>query len=89
MTTIGDASAQQARVLRLTINRVEADFNEQLRTIIEPFRGGATTIRIVLNNSVGHAELELGPEWRVRGEPALCQAIEAMDGVIEAELRYR
>ena len=89
VTTIGDASAQQARVLRLTINRVEADFNEQLRTIIEPFRGGATTIRIVLNNSVGHAELELGPEWRVRGEPALCQAIEAMDGVIEAELRYR
>ncbi|MFZ2236606.1 MAG: DNA polymerase III subunit alpha [Dokdonella sp.] len=89
VTTISDASAQQARVLRLTINGVDSDFSERLRATIEPFRGGATAIRIVLNNQVGQAEVELGPEWRVRAEPELRQAIEAMDGVLDAELHYR
>ncbi len=89
VTTIIDASAQQARVLRLTINGVGDDFSERLRTTIEPFRGGATAIRIVLHNHAGQGEFELGPEWRIRVDPQLRQAIEDMDGVIEAELHYR
>ena len=89
VTTIIDASAQQARVLRVTINGVSGDFSERLRTTIEPYRGGATTIRIVLHNQAGQGEFELGPEWRVRVDPPLRQAIEDMDGVLEAELHYR
>ncbi len=89
VTTIIDASSQQARVLRLTINGVGNDFSERLRATIEPFRGGATTIRIVLHNQAGQAEFELGPEWRVRVDPQLRQAIEELDGVLDAELHYR
>ena len=88
LTSIGDASAQQARVLRLTVNGVGDDFNERLRSAIEPFRGGATAIRITMQNHVGQGEIELGPEWRVRAGPDLRLAVESLDGVLGAEFHY-
>ena len=36
----------------------------------------------------GQAELELGAEWRVRASPALRDSLQALDGVIDAELVF-
>ena len=75
-------------MLRLTVNGVGEDFSERLRSAIEPFRGGATAIRITMQNHVGQGEIELGPEWRVRACPDLRVAVESLDGVLGAEFHY-
>jgi DNA polymerase III subunit alpha len=45
-------------------------------------------VRISYHNGEGQAEIELGVEWRVRATPALKDSIQALDGVIAAELVF-
>jgi DNA polymerase-3 subunit alpha len=45
-------------------------------------------VRVSYRNASGQAEIELGNEWRVRANPALADALQALDGVIAAEIVF-
>jgi DNA polymerase III subunit alpha len=86
--TIESACERQARLLRLRLNGVQADFVARLQHVLAAHRGGSTPVRLSFRNATGQAEIELGAEWRVRASPALRQALASMDGVIEADVVF-
>jgi DNA polymerase-3 subunit alpha len=88
VSTIESACERSARVLRVRLNGVDADFASRLQHTLAAHRGGATPVRISYHNAEGQAEIELGAEWRVRATPALKDSLQALDGVIAAELVF-
>jgi DNA polymerase-3 subunit alpha len=88
VATIESACERTARVLRVRLNGVHADFVARLQHALSAHRGGATAVRISYHNADGQAEIELGAEWRVRASPALKDSLQALDGVIAAELVF-
>jgi DNA polymerase-3 subunit alpha len=87
--TLNDACERNARLLRLKLNGVDANFPATLRGALSGFRGGQTPLRLTYANAQGNADLELGPEWRVRATADLKRALEALPGVKGAELLLR
>ena len=88
VSTIEAACERRARVLRLRLNGVRADFSQKLEHALAPYRGGGTSVRLAFRNKLGHAEIELGADWRVRASPALKHALQELDGVLAAELVF-
>ncbi|GAA0722763.1 DNA polymerase III subunit alpha [Dokdonella soli] len=88
VTTIEIACERRARVLRLCLNGVHADFIPKLEHALAAHRGGGTPVRLTYRNATGQAEIELGAEWRVRASPALKDSLQALDGVLAAELVF-
>jgi DNA polymerase-3 subunit alpha len=79
--TLNDACERNARLLRINLNGVDADFPATLRGALSGFRGGQTALRLSYANATGNAEIELGPEWRVRATADLKRALDALPGV--------
>lgn len=88
VATIESACERQARVLRVRLNGVHADFVARLQHALAAHRGGTTPVRLSFRNAAGQAEIELGAEWRVRASPALKDSLQGLDGVIAAELVF-
>jgi DNA polymerase-3 subunit alpha len=88
VSTIEAACEKRARLLRLRLNGVHADFIARLHGALAGHRGGHTPVRLSYRNATGQAEIELGAEWRVRANPALKDALQALDGVLTAELVF-
>ncbi|MGH8174201.1 MAG: DNA polymerase III subunit alpha, partial [Rhodanobacteraceae bacterium] len=86
--TIESACERQARVLRLRLNGVHGDFVARLQQTLAAHRGGTTPVRLAFRNANGQAEIELGAEWRVRASHTLKNSLQALDGVIDAELLF-
>ncbi|HJT98853.1 MAG TPA: DNA polymerase III subunit alpha [Rhodanobacteraceae bacterium] len=88
VATIESACERAARVLRVKLNGVHGDFIARLQHALAAHRGGATPVRLTYHNAAGQAEIELGNEWRVRASPALKDSLQALDGVVAAELVF-
>ena len=88
VATIESACERSARVLRVRLNGVHGDFIARLQHTLAAHRGGATPVRLTYHNAAGQAEIELGAEWRVRATPALKDSLQALDGVVAAELVF-
>ncbi|MEP6511103.1 MAG: DNA polymerase III subunit alpha [Dokdonella sp.] len=88
VSTIEIACERRARVLRLKLNGVTSDFIARLHNALASHRGGNTSVRLAFCNATGHAEIELGAEWRVRASPALRNTLQALDGVLEADIVF-
>jgi len=88
VSSIASVCERSARVLRLRLNGIDANFSQRLQQVLAAHRGGNTPVRLALRNAQAQAEIELGAEWRVRASPALQQALSALDGVLGAELSY-
>jgi DNA polymerase-3 subunit alpha len=88
VATIETACERSARVLRVKLNGVHGDFIARLQHALSAHRGGATPVRLTYHNAAGQAEIELGAEWRVRATPALKDSLQALDGVVAAELVF-
>jgi DNA polymerase-3 subunit alpha len=88
VSTIESTIEQQARVLRLRVNGIGREFASRLYDVLENARGGHTLVRIAFTNETGRAEIELGPEWRVRSSHALLQRVQTLGGVLAAEYLY-
>jgi len=84
--TLNDACERNARLLRIRLNGVDANFPATLRGALSGFRGGQTALRLSYANTTGHADIELGPEWRVRATADLKRALDALPGVKGTEL---
>ena len=84
--TLNDACERNARLLRVKLNGVDANFPATLRGALSGFRGGNTALRLSYGNASGNADIELGAEWRVRATADLKRALEALPGVRGAEL---
>ena len=84
--TLNDACERNARLLRINLNGVDADFPATLRGALSGFRGGQTALRLSYANATGNAEIELGPEWRVRATADLKRALDALPGVRQTAL---
>ncbi|MEP6605751.1 MAG: hypothetical protein ABJA60_06490, partial [Nitrosospira sp.] len=87
-STIEVACERRARVLRLKLNGVTGEFVARLHGALANHRGGQTSVRLSYRNANGQAEIELGAEWRVRASPALKDSLQALDGVLAAELVF-
>ncbi len=85
VSTIESACERLARVLRVRLNGVNADFVARLQHALTAHRGGNTPVRLSFRNAGGQAEIELGAEWRVRAAPDLARSLAALDGVLGAE----
>ena len=88
VATIESACERTARMLRVKLNGVHGDFIARLQHALAAHRGGATPVRLTYHNAAGQAEIELGAEWRVRATPALKASLQALDGVVAAELVF-
>jgi len=85
ISAIGSACERQARLLRLRLNGIDADFPRRLQDVLSGYRGGTTPVRLAVRNAQARGEIELGPEWRVRASPELRQTLEKLAGVLGAE----
>ena len=85
VATIESACERLARVLRVRLNGVNAEFVARLQNALTAHRGGNTPVRLSFRNASGRAEIELGAEWRVRAAPDLARSLAALDGVLGAE----
>ena len=88
VSTIEAACERRARLLRLRLNGVDGGFVARLHGALAGHRGGHTPVRLSYRNATGQAELELGADWRVRASPALRDSLEALEGVVAAELVF-
>ena len=86
VSTLDEACARQARLLRLKLNGVDTAFVGKLRDALVGHRGGKTTLRLSYANAQGRAEVELGSQWRVRASASLLQTLETLPGVLATEL---
>jgi DNA polymerase-3 subunit alpha len=84
--TLNDACERHARLLRLVLDGVGPDFISTLSGTLAGYRGGRTPLKLSYSNSAGSADLELGAEWRVRATADLKRALEALPGVVGAEM---
>jgi len=85
ISAIGSACERQARLLRLRLNGIDADFARRLQGVLAGHRGGTTAVRLNVRNGDARGEIELGAEWRVRATPELRQTLEKLAGVLGAE----
>jgi len=88
VATIESACERQARLLRVRLNGVRTDFVARLQHTLAAHRGGQTPVRLTYHNAAGQADIELGAEWRVRASPALKDSLQALEGVVAAELVF-
>ena len=79
--TLNEACERQAKLLRIKCNGIGADFLPALHATLAGYRGGQTPLRVQYANTAGSAEIELGPEWRVRATADLKRSLDAMPGV--------
>lgn len=84
--SLTQACERFTRVVRIKLYGINASFITQLERTLAAYRGGNTPLRLSYANNKGRAELELGPEWRVRSSPELKRALENLNGVIHTEL---
>ena len=84
--TLNDACERHARLLRINLNGVDAEFVATLRNALNGYRGGQTALRLSYANDSGRAELELGAEWKVRATAELKRSLDALPGVRGTEL---
>jgi DNA polymerase-3 subunit alpha len=86
--TLADACRRHARLLRLKLNGVTADFPAQLQRTLAGFRGGRASVMLHgYHNRDAQADLELGEDWRVEAVLDLLRAVRALPGVEAARLR--
>jgi DNA polymerase-3 subunit alpha len=85
ISAIGSACERQARLLRVRLNGIDADFAKRLQDVLAGHRGGTTAVRLNVRNADARGEIELGAEWRVRATPELRQTLERLAGVLGAE----
>ncbi|MBS0556455.1 MAG: DNA polymerase III subunit alpha [Proteobacteria bacterium] len=83
--TLNEACERQAKLLRIRLNGIGADFLDRLRDTLAGYRGGQTPLRVAYANHSGSAEIELGNDWRVRATADLKRSLEAMVGVKSTE----
>jgi DNA polymerase-3 subunit alpha len=83
--TLNEACERQAKLLRIRLNGIGEDFLERLRDTLAGYRGGQTPLRVQYANASGHAEIELGPEWRVRATADLKRSLDVLPGVKSTE----
>ncbi|MGH8122647.1 MAG: OB-fold nucleic acid binding domain-containing protein, partial [Rudaea sp.] len=86
VSTLDEACARHARLLRVKLNGVDSAFIPRLRDALAGHRGGKTMLRLSYANAQGRAELEFGADWRVRASAGLLHTLEALPGVLATEL---
>ncbi|WP_347259965.1 DNA polymerase III subunit alpha [Rudaea sp.] len=86
VSTLDEALARQARLLRVKLNGVDAGFSAKLQQVIAGHRGGKTPLRLSYANQLGRGEIELGSAFRVRASADLKRSLEALPGVLGTEL---
>ncbi|MEO8671093.1 MAG: DNA polymerase III subunit alpha [Tahibacter sp.] len=84
--TLDQACERFARLLRLRLNGVDESTVTRLRQALLGYRGGQTPLRLGYSCGAGRADIELGSDWRVRASTSLLRALEALPGVLKAEL---
>ena len=85
ISAINAACERHARLLRLRLNGIDADFSRRLQGVLSGYRGGMTPVRLAVRNAQARGEIELGDEWRVRASPELRKTLEKLAGVLGAE----
>ncbi len=86
---LGDAvrhARRQARLLRLRLNGIDADFARRLQGVLAGHRGGTTAVRLNVRNA-GHARRDRAGRRMARAchSRALRQTLERLAGVLGAE----
>jgi len=88
VSTVELACERRAKLLRLRLDGVDAAFVARLHGALAGHRGGHTPVRLAYGNAGARADIELGSDWRVRASPALRDALQALDGVVAAEIVF-
>jgi DNA polymerase-3 subunit alpha len=86
--TLEAAYQQHACALLIEVDSPAADFATQLKRVLSPFRGGAVRVQLRVRKDGTSLDLELGSEWRLRGDPALPERLRSVAGVLSAEMRF-
>lgn len=86
--TLDEACEKLARLLRIHVNGMGADFLPRLRRMLDSYRGGNTPLRLSgYRNHAARADIDLGDDWRVHARPELIRTLRTLPGVLDAELR--
>jgi DNA polymerase-3 subunit alpha len=86
--SLADACRRYARLLRVKVNGIGADFISQFRQVLAGHRGGSAAVLLSgYHNAVAQADFEFGQEWRVHAIPELLRTVRGMPGVLGAGVR--
>jgi DNA polymerase-3 subunit alpha len=80
--TLDEACETGARVLRVGVNGIDAQFVGNFKRALAGHCGGRTPLLLTgYRNSAGSADLRLGDEWRVRVDTGLLRTLSEVPGV--------
>ncbi len=86
--TLAEATARHARLVRVKVNGINADFIAHLQRALRPHGPGATPVRLEYENQDALAEVDLGEQLRVRASPDLISSLRGVPGVKNADLSF-
>ena len=93
LLSLGEARARFAKCLRVSLNGHAraggAAAAQKLRDLLEPFRNGATPVRLKYRNGVAECELGLSEAWRVRLDEPLIDGLAEWLSADNVEVVYQ
>jgi DNA polymerase-3 subunit alpha len=90
VTAVDEAREKRAArlLIRWRANGGEADFVEQLRGTLSPFRDGSCPVAVVYESAAAAARISLGEDWQVRPTAELIQRLGRLVGGDNVRLVY-
>lgn len=85
---LDDARAHFARGLEIQLNGNIEALDKDLAAALQPYRRGQTPVILRYQNQQAQALIKLGEDWQVSPSSALLAAVNAIDGIEVARLRY-
>ena len=87
--SIDEARAQFARGLEIDIEGdAEATLDQDLAAALQPYRSGQTPVVVRYRNDRAQALIRLGADWHVMPSAELLAAVDGLQGIRSARLRY-
>ena len=86
---INTARSRFARGLEIEVGQAGRDLDQDLAAALQPYRnGGQTPVVVRYGNGQAQAVIKLGEEWLVSPSAELLAAINGIEGIAQARLRY-
>ncbi|MEY3202019.1 MAG: hypothetical protein RIR70_1569 [Pseudomonadota bacterium] len=91
LMTLGEARSRFAKCLKVSLNgqAQKGAAAQKLRDLLEPFKNGATPVRLGYRNGVAQCELGLSDAWRVRLEEPLIEGLSEWLSAENVEVVYQ
>jgi len=89
IVSLADAKARFAKGVNISVSGPDEDLCENLAATFSPYQNGTSPVYIHYRNQRARVSLELGADWQVTPCEELIAALNELDAVKQASLRYQ